>query len=124
MVSSQTVSVLVESNPPLPVNPGTQNVGIITGIATVVVVMVVILVLIIIVVGAAILCMKVRQNHRNDKVATTSNEAYGAIPDIHIEEDTYDYPTMNYQVMDSINTTQNEAYATNTEAVRSMLHHH
>ena len=123
-LGSQTVNVLVESNPPLPVTPGTQNAGLIIGITTVVVLLVIIFVLTITVVGATILCKKVRQNHRNDKVATTSNEAYGAIPVIHIEDDTYDYPTMNYQDMDSINTTQNEAYATNTEVVRSMLHHH
>ena len=116
-LDSQAVCVLVESNPPLPVNPGTQNVGLIIGITTKVVLVIAILGLIIITAGATILCMKVRQSHRlNDKVTTTSNEAYGAIPVVHImEDDAYDYPTMNYQaVMDThINTAKNEAYATN-----------
>jgi hypothetical protein len=128
-LSSRAARVLVESNPPIPVNPAaTQNVGLIIGIATVVVVVIVSLGLLIIVVGATILCTKARQSHHlNDKVTTTSNEAYGAIPVVHIvEDDTYDYPTLNYQaVMDThINTAKNEAYATNAEAIRSMLHHH
>ncbi len=127
-LSSQAVRVLVESNPPLLVNPGTRNVGLIIGIATVAVVVVVSLGLLIIVVGVTILCKKARKSHRlNDKVTTTSNEAYGAIPVVHVvEDDTYDYPMLNYQaVMDThINTAKNEAYATNAEAIRSMLHHH
>ena len=43
---------------------------------------------------------------------------------VHIEEDTYDNPTMNQQIMDSINITQNEAYAATTEVVRGMSHYY
>ena len=71
------------------------------------------------------ICMKIRRNRYSDtKVVITSNEAYGAVPVVHIVDDTYDYPTMNYQAMDSINTTQNEAYATTTEVIQSMSHYH
>ena len=131
-VGSQTVNIISESHPSTVVNQSSKNVnniGLITGITATVVVVVMIIVLTLIVMGA-IICMKTRQNHRKDKVPTVSNEAYGAIPKsmvahVHmIEDDTYDYPTMNHQVVELINTTQNEAYATTTEVIQSTSHYY
>jgi hypothetical protein len=96
------------------------NIGLISGVATTIVLAVMVLVLTLIVVGAIVMC---RRNQHKTKVPTISNEAYGAVAKNSRspaytqaeEEDTYDYVhplTTDQQVMDSINTTQNEAYGT------------
>ena len=129
-VGSQTINILLTSYPSITAHQNPQsatNIGIITGVATTIVLVVVIIVLTLTVVGAIAIC---RQNQHKTEVPTVSNEAYGTVPKnlaVHIKEDTYDYihthPNMNQQATDSINTTQNEAYVTNTEVVQSMSHY-
>ena len=103
------------------------NIGLITGVAIAIVLVVMIIVLTLILVGAIAMY---RRNQHKTELPTVNNEAYGTVPKnlaVHIEEDTYDYvpthPTMNQLAMDSINTTQNEAYVTNTEVVQNMSHY-
>ena len=56
--------------------------------------------------------------HKN-KVPMVTNEAYGTGRKdtvVNPEKNGYDYPSMDDQAIKSIDTTQNEAYATNAEA--------
>ena len=72
---------------------------------------------------AAVICVKIRL--RVIATITVRNEVYGAIPKsmvMHIEDDdTYDCPTINHQVMESMNTAQNQAYAEITKHVALLL---
>lgn len=120
---------------PTPTNSGSQivkNIGLITGVATTIVLVLMIIVLTLIVVGAITMCRRKRNQHKN-KSPIVSNEACGTITknlaahkQEEVEEDTYDYVLlpMNQQVMESINTIQNEAYLTNNEVIQSMSHYH
>ena len=119
---------------PTPTNSGSRivkNIGLITGAATTIVLVLMIIALTLIVVGAITMCRRKRNRHKN-KSPIVSDEACGTITKNlaahkqEVEEDTYDYvlPPMNQQVMESINTIQNEAYLTNNEVVQSMSHYH
>ena len=71
-------------------------------------------VLIITLILAIAVCKKVGKCHKNE-VSTVGNETFGVtIQDTatHTEDVIYDYPIMFYQAAESIDTKQNEAYAT------------
>ena len=120
---SQMTKILLNYRSSTTVNQGPQSdttigPGLITGVATTVALVVTILILTLIVVG--VIAMR-RQNQCKTKVPTISNEAYGTVSKnlaAHTqaaeEENIYDYvhPVTNQQGMNSINTTQNEAYGT------------
>ena len=82
-----------------------NNIGLVTGI-TVTALLLVVIITMALVLGLLV-SMKLKRYHKNEG-------AYGnGLQDTDIH--TYDYPTMDDQAMDSINTKKNEAYAANIE---------
>ena len=107
-----------------PLNHGSDphfNTGLIVAI-TVSALMVVIIVLL-----TAVLCFVICRHVKNQKndVPMATNEACGTgLQDtaMYTEGDTYDYPSIDDQATDSIDTKKNEAYATNAEAKPCMAY--
>ena len=90
-----------------------SNIGQLVGI--IVAVLVVAMIITLAVVLGFARCMKLHKN----AVSMTTNEAYGTTfqdTTVCMEGDTYDYPSMEDQAIKSIDTKQNEAYATSAEA--------
>ena len=101
-------------------NQNSNSYHSIIGLIIVAALVVVIFITLAVVLGFA-RCMKYQKN----EVPTITNEAYGtALQDttVYMEGDTYDYPSMDDPPMKSINTKQNEAYATNAEAKRCVAY--
>ena len=77
----------------------------------------VILIVVLTVVVLFVVCMKVKRSHKNE-IPMISNDAYAGQRNVITHRgDAYDYPSiiMADQAMKSIDTEQNEAYATNAE---------
>ena len=96
-----------------------NNIGLIIGV-----VVAALMVVTIITLTLALGFVKCMKDHKNE-VSMATNEAYGTeLQDktVYMEGDTYDYPSMDDQAKSSINTKQNEAYATSAEAKRCVAY--
>ena len=90
-----------------------SNIGVVVGIIVAVLMVITIIIL------AAVLGFITRVKKQKKDIPMVTNEAYGTgLQDtaaVFVEEDTYDYPSMDDQAKSSIDTKINEAYATNAE---------